>query len=539
MRNPFRSSQTRAGRVSLRGALAAGASTAVLLAGLALVPSGAATASTLAPRTGLSAVCNATVTAGSGEVVGGDIIAGVTAGSTQITLDCNVATQAALAVEASLLSSISSANVVATSEVDTSAIGQFAAAPADTGCPAGTAGSCETAQLAIPASYTAADPNAVCPPSAAQINAGVFGCAIAAVTKADTEIAGSVFLVQYASQTTEPSAPSIAAVQSTGSVGSEINISDAAGSTSHWWGDSNQVIQSDLLGTLAQAPPASCTTGGGYGITPTSTLNVLWYSAGSQTPLEDSAAGVTISNNCYTGSTLDTPVLGGTIPVPPTATAGTYEVFVCELNLTPYQTSSTAQCGPTVNGLGWIGASFNFTVAPGIISQNLPVGASVATGSTSGYTSQLTTSGNSGAVTFTQTTGSPSVTVSSTGAVTTSGKLAPGTYTASGTTKDGSGNAGTFTYTLSVTGTPPAPKATSVSGIAVPGRTVVMTIHGANFTSGARVRGQAGTVVSVTRSTATTISLRVKAAKTAKKGTYVFSIHFASGKTTSVKYRVK
>jgi hypothetical protein len=538
MKNRFGTTQAGSRRVSLRSALTAGASAVALMAGLALVPSVAASAVTLGAHAASAPVCTAKVTAGSGQVVNGDIIAGVTAGSTQITLDCNASTQAALAVEASLLSSISSSNVVATSEVDTSAIGDFAPSATDTGCPAGVAGQCETAGLAIPASYTAADPNAACPPTQAQINAGIFGCAIAAVTAADTEIAGSVFLVQYASQTTAPSAPSISALQTTGSVGSNINVADASGATSYWWGDANQVIQSDLLGVLAQAPPSSCTTGGGYGDVPSSTLNVLWYSSGSMTPIEDSAANVTISNNCYTGTTLDTPVLGGTIPVPPTATAGTYEVFVCELNLTPYQGGGPAQCGPNYNGLGWIGASFVFTVAPGIISQNLPVGTTLTSSATAGYTTQLVTSGYSGAVTYSQTTGSPDLAVSSSGAVTTSGKLAPGSYTASGTTKDGSGNSGTFSYTLTVTGAPAVPKATSCSGAAVPGASSTLTIHGKNFTASPHVTS-AGAAVSVVHANATSITVKVKESKSAKKGSHVFSIRFASGKSTSVKFTVK
>jgi len=42
------------------------------------------------------------------------------------------------------------------------------------------------------------------------------------------------------------------------------------------------------------------------------------------------------------------------------------------------------------------------------------------------------------------------VSVSSAGAVTTSGTLATGTYTVSGTDSDGSGDAGTWTYILTV-----------------------------------------------------------------------------------------
>ena len=67
-----------------------------------------------------------------------------------------------------------------TAEADTSTVGDFTASATDTGCPAGTAGSCTEATFAVPATFSAAgDTAAQCPPSQAQINAGLFGCAIA------------------------------------------------------------------------------------------------------------------------------------------------------------------------------------------------------------------------------------------------------------------------------------------------------------------------------------------------------------------------
>lgn len=79
-----------------------------------------------------------------------------------------------------------------------------------------------------------------------------------------------------------------------------------------------------------------------------------------------------------------------------------------------------------------------------------PVTTSVALGATSPYSDQLITSNNVGAVTYTQTTGSPDLVVSSTGLVSTSGALAAGTYSATGTTVDTTGNTGTFSFNLDV-----------------------------------------------------------------------------------------
>jgi major membrane immunogen (membrane-anchored lipoprotein) len=75
---------------------------------------------------------------------------------------------------------------------------------------------------------------------------------------------------------------------------------------------------------------------------------------------------------------------------------------------------------------------------------------SVALNATTTYTDQLVTTNNVGAVTYTQATGSPSLVVSATGLVSTSGALAAGVYSATGTTVDASGNAGTFSFTLDV-----------------------------------------------------------------------------------------
>jgi hypothetical protein len=98
------------------------------------------------------------------------------------------------------------------------------------------------------------------------------------------------------------------------------------------------------------AAPTTCSTGGGYGNVPAPFLEVNWFAAASTTPIAGSAAGVSISNDCYDGTTLHGPVLSGTIPVPSTLTVGTtYKAYVCELNITPYPSNdanATTDCGP-------------------------------------------------------------------------------------------------------------------------------------------------------------------------------------------------
>ena len=152
--------------------------------------------------------CNVSVTGGGQLVADTNLIAGVVAGTTQIKFDCNASSGASVAAEASLLAAISASNVVPTAEADTASLGTFTASATDTGCPAGTAGSCTVATFAVPATFTAAgDSNSVCPPTQAQINAGLFGCAVAVANSSEAEIAGGEYLLQYASQTTTPAAP--------------------------------------------------------------------------------------------------------------------------------------------------------------------------------------------------------------------------------------------------------------------------------------------------------------------------------------------
>jgi hypothetical protein len=521
-----------------------------IVAGVALISASGASAATLQPSvTPPTLPCTVSVSGGGQLVTGTNLIAGVVAGTTQIKFDCNASSGADIVAEASLLAALSSSNVIQTSEADTTSLGTFSPSATDTGCPAGTAGSCTLATFAVPATFTATgDANAKCPPTQAQINAGIFGCAVAVANSSEAEIAGGEYLVSYASQTTAPNAPTIAAQPTSGSANSLINVFDAPGATGYWWGDAVQAVQAQEAGTAPAVAPTTCGSGGGYGNVPSSSLEEAWYVPGTSTPIYAGAAtGVTISNDCYTGTTLVAPVLSGTMTVPSTVTAGTsYTVYLCEVNATPYPSPTSASvCGTSAP---FIDASFTFAATAKTLSQNLPVTGTVTAAASAGFTAQLASSGNTGTVTYTQVAGSASVLVSGTGAVTTKAALTPGTYTASGTTADPNGDAGTFTYTLTVTGTtvttpPPTttkpPRASRVVGSIVVGRTTSVTITGTGFTAGPRIIGHAGTVASVVRTTSTRIIVRVRVVKTARSGRYRFTIQFRSGKKTSVVYTIK
>jgi hypothetical protein len=444
--------------------------TAALMATAALMTSGMSVMSNSAGAAlktpFVSGACNTTVSAGTGTVVG-SLIVGVTPGTTKVTFDCDDSSGAAIVAEASLLSAIGTSSVALTAEADTAAIGDFTASATNTGCPAATAGTCTVAVFSVPATFTAGDSKALCPPSQVQIKDGLFGCVLAVATASETPVSSAEYLMTYASQTTVPNAPTIAATPSEGVAGGSVTVSDAASNTGYWWANAIQANQAAALGATATAAPSTCGAGGGYGSVPSPFLEVNWFAAGSATPIAGSAAGLNISNDCYDGTTLHGPVLSGTTTTPSAVKIGTtYKVYVCELNVTAFPSndaSASTDCGAAPGGESWIDASFSFTGALGPITQAAPTSGTTSPGTATSV--QLNVTGNSGAVSFiSSSTPIAGLTVSALGLVSSSASLAVGSYTISGTDSDTSGDSGTWTYTLSVGTTQAALTLTSVSG---------------------------------------------------------------------------
>ena len=424
------------------------------LAGFAASPVVGAGASTLHPH--VTPLCNATVTAGTGTVTG-LLITGITAGSTQIKFDCNASAGAAFTAEASLFGAIGSFAVNLAAEADVSALGNFAAPSAsDTGCPAGTG--CSSAVFAVPATFAASDPHAQCPPTPAQFNAGMLGCVIAVATASQQPVFGAEYVVSYASQTTPPAAPTIAATVSTGPPGTAITVSDAPANKGYWWADAIQFNQAVALDQTPANSPADCGPSGGYGTVPASFLKVNWFAAGSSTAIAGSTAGINISNDCYDTTTLFAPVLSGTITAPASLAIGTnYTAYLCELNATPFPSNdanAATNCGTAPSGTTWIDASFSFAAANlnGTPQAALSV-TSVA--GTLGTPLTLTTSGGSGTGTVTYSV----VDGTATGCTVTGGALSA---QGAGTCIVTASKAGDATY-LSISSTP-----TTVSLVATP-----------------------------------------------------------------------
>ena len=93
---------------------------------------------------------------------------------------------------------------------------------------------------------------------------------------------------------------------------------------------------------------------------------------------------------------------------------------------------------------------FSGSVAPSTLTQGPPTSATVTDGG--GYSGQLTVTNPNGTVSYTETTSADSsdVVVDSSGAITASASLAPGTYTVSGSDSDTAGDSGAWAFTLTV-----------------------------------------------------------------------------------------
>ncbi len=126
--------------------------------------------------------------------------------------------------------------------------------------------------------------------------------------------------------------------------------------------------------------------------------------------------------------------------------------------------------------------SYTLTVTATAITQVTPTSGTVSVPDSSAFTDQLATTGGTGTVTYVQSSGAPSVTVSSSGAVSVPGRLAKGSYTATGIDSDIYGDTGIWSFALTVTAnkiTQLAPAtATIKAGKAFSGQLKVSDSHG-------------------------------------------------------------
>ncbi|MFZ2056585.1 MAG: hypothetical protein WAV54_04155, partial [Acidimicrobiales bacterium] len=149
------------------------------------------------------------------------------------------------------------------------------------------------------------------------------------------------------------------------------------------------------------------------------------------------------------------------------------------------------------------------------ITQVAPFSGTTTTGNA--FTDQLATTGGTGSVTYDQLTGTPSVTVSSTGAVSAPGTLTAGVYTATGSDSDTDGDSGSWSYTLTV-------------GIAqtAPFSGTTTTVASSTFTDQLATTGGSGTVVYTQSSGSSSVKVS-STGKVTTQGTLAAEVYTATG----------
>ncbi len=174
----------------------------------------------------------------------GSLLTNVTPGES-ITVHCTglPTTSSMVVAEASLLAAISSDQIA---EADVSA------AKFVTSSGTGTL----DVTYALPDPYSAQDPNSVCPPTQAQINAGLIGCVLAVATFAGVDFG---FVDVQSPGQAPPQAPTLALSPTTAEVGQQVKLVNGPG-PGQWWGnpDNNQPIPASDI-TIGGLAPASST----------------------------------------------------------------------------------------------------------------------------------------------------------------------------------------------------------------------------------------------------------------------------------------
>ena len=172
----------------------------------------------------------------------------------------------------------------------------------------------------VPSPFTAVDPQAACPPTQAQVNAGQEFCTISVATITAGSY-GTVNIV-YAGQLT-PQTPTVALSPTSAGIGQQVAISDGSEPDS-WWGNSGTV-------------------------TPISSADI---SIGGAQPASTSASISATTYNYNPASALTGGKLSGSFVVPCGVAAGTSNVTVTEANTTGLPGTVSATAPLTLSGSG-------------------------------------------------------------------------------------------------------------------------------------------------------------------------------------------
>jgi hypothetical protein len=160
----------------------------------------------------------------------------------------------------------------------------------------------------VPTTFSASDPNAACPPTAAQIDAGLVGCAVAVAELSGTDFGDA--LLDYTGQPT-PAAPTLKLGSTSAKAGDQVTVSNGA-ATGDWWGDAY---------SSTNLSASEITVGGFESGSTTASISAAKYP-------------VTSKKNKNTYGPLTASVLGGSFTVPCGVT-GNQIMKVTEPNSTP------------------------------------------------------------------------------------------------------------------------------------------------------------------------------------------------------------
>ena len=242
------------------------------------------------------------------------------------------------------------------------------------------------------------------------------------------------------------------------------NVTDSLGDTGHW-----TFTLTVTPVTITQGPPTS-------GSTPAGTA----YSTGQ---LVSSGGTGPYTYTQSSGSPEVKVSSAGAVSAPATLSVGSY----------PAAGNVTDSLGDTT---GW---SFTLTVSAVTITQGAPTSDTTAAGTA--YSGQLATSGGTGSYTYTQSSGSPEVTVSSSGAVSAPATLSVGSYPAAGNVTDSLGDTTGWSFTLTVsavTVTPGPPTSSSTITQDAPTSNSTTPANSSSFTQQLKTSGNTGSVTFVT-----------------------------------------
>lgn len=184
--------------------------------------------------------------------------------------------------------------------------------------------------------FSAGDPNASCPPTQAQVNAGLLACSLVVADATAGTALDSVLLV-YGTGQPSPADPTLATNVSAGANGDSVQVGESSGAAGHWWGGATQAVNipaSDIR--IGSAPAASSTV----------TISAATYDV-----------PVTGGVPQWGSAAITPPAMSGSFTVPAGVSPGQTAVAVYEPNSSPAFTGNS----PNSSFAGDLSADAAFT----------------------------------------------------------------------------------------------------------------------------------------------------------------------------------